>query len=140
MLQSVLHLQAAPGRFDDLVDEYRRARVIEAAIPFGLVRGEALRVADRPDRLIVTSLWPDRDAYESWLAAEERERVTVGVWPLLDPAVEPEIDMIDLGADVDPARGLRPPGVADGAVLERVALVTDAPGPIPDASSLCGRA
>jgi heme-degrading monooxygenase HmoA len=88
MIQAYLILTPTPGKTDELIDEYRRAEIIEAGIPYGLQRGEAVRLppADAtPERLLITSLWEDQAAYDSWLSAPERVTVTVGVWPLLRP-------------------------------------------------------
>lgn len=86
MLQSYLVLTPSPGRIDDLVQEYRRVGIIEAGVAHGLRRGEAIIIPatdSTPERLVITSIWADQRAYDSWLAAPERVTATVGVWPLL---------------------------------------------------------
>jgi hypothetical protein len=91
MYQSILTLRAATGAFEQLVAYYRREHVIEAAIPFGLLRGEAVRIPGQPDELIVTSLWPTQSHYQDWLASAERDRVTSGLAVLLHPHDVPRI-------------------------------------------------
>ncbi|WP_159499687.1 antibiotic biosynthesis monooxygenase [Microbacterium sp. 18062] len=122
MLQSVLVLRSAGGRIDELVERYRSVGIIEAAIPFGLLRGEALRDTARPDLLIVTSLWHDGAAYDSWLASEERVRVTRGLDALLDPDAPPEIHRLPVREGTDAAADLELDGIAVGRT-ERLHLV-----------------
>lgn len=98
-VRSVLTLHPSPGRVDALVEEYRARGIIEAAIPFGLLRGEALQPADAPDRIVVTSLWRAQADYDAWLASTERVRVTEGVWPLLDPALPTTVESAEVDAD-----------------------------------------
>ncbi|WP_415977283.1 hypothetical protein [Rhodococcus sp. 077-4] len=121
MLQSVLILSAAPTRFGDLVEEYRRVAIIEAAIPFGLLRGEAVHEVVS-HRLIVTSLWRDAASYESWLTSDERTRVTAGLGPLTVDDQDPVIVKIPRRAGTDPSATLPLDGIATGPTI-RVLLV-----------------
>lgn len=114
MLQSVLVLHTRPGRLDDLVEEYRRVGVIEAAVPFGLLRGEAVESAALPDVLLVTSLWAREEDYDGWLAADERVRVTAGLPAILDPERPPEVHKLPVAVDTDPADGLPLDAFTDG--------------------------
>lgn len=86
MLQAFLVLTPKPGKMAALIEEYKRAAIVEAGVPYGLQRGEAVVVpalAQDAEHLLITSIWQDQKAYDGWLSAPERVSVTTGVWPLL---------------------------------------------------------
>lgn len=97
MLQAYLALTPAPGQMAAVVEEYRRAQIIEASFPYGLTRGEAVIVPGdgAPDRLFILSLWKDQAAYDSWLNAPERAGVTVALWPLLTSGAADSINTVE---------------------------------------------
>lgn len=87
MLETMLVLEAAPGRREELVRYFRQRQVVEAAVPFGLLRGE-LR-ARALHGLIVASRWHDEAAYQSWLDSQTRAELVQQMGELLDPTVPP---------------------------------------------------
>lgn len=86
MRESVLLLGAAPGRLDDLIVYYRDHQVVEAAIPFGLLRGELITRCQPHSELVVASRWSGRAAYEAWVASGERAALVEGMADLIDDA------------------------------------------------------
>lgn len=122
MLQSVLVLHAREGRIEDLVAEYRATGIIEAALPFGLLRGEALV---HGDDLIVTSLWRDPAAYNEWLASDERVRVTANLPGLLDPERDPEILKMPREGEPAPESDLPLDGVVESPVERVITVVAE---------------
>ena len=84
MLESVLILGAAPGRLRDLLQYYQDHQVVEAAIPFGLLRGELITRSQPHSELVVASLWSGRAAYEAWGASGKRAALVEGMAHLID--------------------------------------------------------
>ena len=84
MLRTFLLLRPALNSLEALVEYYREQDVIGAAIPYGLQLGELAHRSQDPDTLAVVSVWPSQHAYNSWLAAPEREALIDGMLPLLD--------------------------------------------------------
>jgi quinol monooxygenase YgiN len=121
LLQSVLWLEPGEDGLEPLIEEYRRVGVIEAAVPFGLLRGEAITIAGDERTLLVTSVWATPQSYDDWLASEERVRVTRGVDPLL--AAPARIERVQVPADA-----VREPvpvdALVEGRAVDRVIVVT----------------
>ncbi|MYU15742.1 hypothetical protein GTZ78_34990 [Streptomyces sp. SID8361] len=82
-LRSFLLLRPADQRVADVVAYYRERRVIEAAVPYGVVEGELLHVRDDPADLLVTSVWSDAAGYAAWRTAPARAVLLEGLAPLL---------------------------------------------------------
>jgi hypothetical protein len=76
-------LRPADHRVADVVAYYRERRVIEAAVPYGVVEGELLHVRDDPADLLVTSVWSDDTGYAAWRTAPARAVLLEGLLPLL---------------------------------------------------------
>lgn len=84
MIRTFLLLHPAVNSLEPLVEYYREQGVIEAAIPYGLVLGELVHPCVGAASVAVGSLWTDAAAYESWVAAPEREALIRGMATFLD--------------------------------------------------------
>ena len=86
MIRSVLYLRPRDGRQTDVVDFYRRHRVLErAARQDGCVGAELQLPTSGGGEVLVTALWRDADAYRGWLEnparaenADELQRLLEG--------------------------------------------------------------
>lgn len=63
MILSVLTLQPADGRIEDLITFYQEGGVLEAS---GALSTQVMVAEDNPTTLVVTALWPDDEAYTVW--------------------------------------------------------------------------
>lgn len=88
MIRTFLVLHPAPNSLEPLVSYYLRERVIDAAMPYGLLLGELAHPSSSTATVAVGSLWTSTSAYKSWLTAPEREALIRGMSELLD-ALEP---------------------------------------------------
>lgn len=86
MIRTYLLLRPAPNSLEALVEYYRSQRVIEAAIPYGLLLGELAHPPHLAESIAVASLWSSTPDYDSWREAPERVRLITGMLPLLDGA------------------------------------------------------
>lgn len=103
MILTYLILRPTPGSLEPLVEYYRREGVIEAAVPYGLLLGALAHPRNSAATIAVGSLWPDTNAYDSWLVAPERDALIKGMSGYLD-ALEPPIGWAEetsSGADID---------------------------------------
>ena len=80
---TMLTLQPAPGRVDDLIAYYRQARVLEAS---GALSSHVLVPDDDPGTVVVTALWADAAAYTAWHNSPERRKHGEGMVPFFDSA------------------------------------------------------
>jgi hypothetical protein len=117
--RTFLVLRPRDGEADALARYLVDEGVIEAAIPYGLLRGELVEIPDGPD-LLVAAVWPSAEHYDSWLAAPERAALLEGMrdllaprdgaegWTVADPAaVAAVVGPLDLSAalgEADPVR------------------------------------
>lgn len=105
-MRSFLLLRPARGRVPDVVGYYLKHGVLEAALPYGLIKGQILHPRHDPEDLLITSVWPDRAGYEAWRRAPERAGLLDGLTPLLDG---PEAVRAWTGrADASPHDGYHP--------------------------------
>ena len=102
MLESVLILGAAPGRLRDLVQYFKDHQVVEAAIPFGLLRGELITRCQPHSELVVASRWSGRAAYQAWGSSAERAALVEGMAHLIDVARRPHARAWDVSGIRDP--------------------------------------
>ncbi len=73
MIRSVLYLRPREGRAADIVDFYRRHRVLERAARQDGFLGSELQLPLRGEgAVLVTALWRDADAYQGWLENPDR--------------------------------------------------------------------
>jgi heme-degrading monooxygenase HmoA len=73
MIRSVLYLRPRPGCDADIVEFYRRHRVLERAAREDGFLGSELQLPIRGEGdLLVTALWRDADAYQGWLDNPDR--------------------------------------------------------------------
>jgi hypothetical protein len=103
MIRTYLILRPTPGSLEPLVEYYRREGVIEAAVPYGLLLGALAHPRNSAATIAVGSLWTDTNAYDSWLAAPERDALIKGMSGYLD-ALEPPIGWAEeasSGTDID---------------------------------------
>lgn len=84
MLRTYLLLRPAPNSLEALVEYYKNRDVLGAAVPYGLRTGEVAHPAEHADTLAVVSVWPSQEAYDSWLAAPERQALIEDMRTLLD--------------------------------------------------------
>ncbi|QIZ37790.1 putative quinol monooxygenase [Saccharopolyspora sp. ASAGF58] len=103
MIRSLLRLFAAPGERDALVSHYLRHNVVSASAPYGWRGGEVAVSRTDQDVVIVTSLWPDLAAYESWLLSAEREAVLDRISSLIDTARPSVTELFDVAQSASPA-------------------------------------
>lgn len=89
MIRTYLILRPTPGSLEPLIEYYRREGVIEAAVPYGLLLGELAHPRSSTATIAVGSLWRDADAYDSWLAAPERDALIKGMSGFLEPLEPP---------------------------------------------------
>jgi quinol monooxygenase YgiN len=103
MLRTYLILRPAPNSLERLVDYYRQHRVIEAAVPHGLLLGELAHPIREATTIAVGSLWRSATAYDSWLRAPERKALIEAMLPLLDgpDAIKAWVEKADGAAGVD---------------------------------------
>ncbi|MFH8516903.1 putative quinol monooxygenase [Streptomyces gelaticus] len=80
---TLLSLRTAPGRRDDLIAYYRSAGILEAS---GALAAQVIVPADEPDTVVVTALWADADAYDTWQNSPRREEFAVGMASFFDSA------------------------------------------------------
>jgi hypothetical protein len=112
MIRTYLILRPIPASLEPLVEYYRQEGVIEAAIPYGLLLGALAHPRNSSATIAVGSLWTDTKAYDSWLAAPERDALIKGMSGYLD-ALEPPIGWAEesssgAGIDFTPVYGERP--------------------------------
>lgn len=75
IIRSVLYLTPRHGNAAAIVDYYRRAGVLERARRQDGCLGAALQTPrDGTGRVLVTALWRDADAYDSWVANPARQQ------------------------------------------------------------------
>lgn len=84
MLRTYLVLHPASGSLEALVSYYQQHRVIEAAVPYGLLLSELAHPLHDPVTVAVGSLWGSATAYQHWLEAPERAGLVTGMQHLLD--------------------------------------------------------
>ncbi|WP_245556871.1 putative quinol monooxygenase [Jongsikchunia kroppenstedtii] len=65
----MLTLHVSPDRVDDVVDFYRRERVLEAAHASA---AELLIDPAEPGTIVVTAWWGDAEAYDAWRQSSQR--------------------------------------------------------------------
>lgn len=75
MIRSILYLRPRGGRSADIVEFYRRSRVLErAAKQDGCLGTELQLPTNGAGDVLVTALWLDADAYQGWLDSPDRAR------------------------------------------------------------------
>ena len=68
MIRSVLYLRPRDGRGAEIVDFYRRHRVLERALEQDGCLGAELQLpTSGSGEVLVTAVWRDDDAYRGWL-------------------------------------------------------------------------
>jgi len=73
MIRTILTLQVAPERVRALLGFYETEKILQKSIDMsGAVAGEFAVSTDGSGTILVTALWPDRAAYDAWLANEFR--------------------------------------------------------------------
>lgn len=73
MIRSVLYLRPRAGRSAEIVEFYRRHRVLDRAGRQDGCLGAELQVPLHGDGdVLVTALWRDADAYQGWLDNPDR--------------------------------------------------------------------
>ena len=73
MIRSVLYLQPHAGRAQAVADLYRSAGVLDDATALDGCLGAELQVPlDDSGPLLVTALWRDQTAYQSWIDSPVR--------------------------------------------------------------------
>lgn len=73
MIRSVLTLRPRGGNGAELVDFYRRRRVLERAVEQdGCIGAELQLPTSGAGDVLVTALWRDADAYRGWLENPDR--------------------------------------------------------------------
>ncbi|MGO2659967.1 putative quinol monooxygenase [Mycetocola reblochoni] len=70
-LLSILDIRVPPERVDDLVSRYVGDGVLEAS---GALTADLAVDDDGSGRVVVTAVWPDRDAYAAWEESPVRTR------------------------------------------------------------------
>ena len=89
MTRSHLHLEARPGRRDELLRELDRLELllVMSEQP-GLLRVEALVAEDDLNQVLVDASWSSPEHYERWLSSDRREKMLASLGRL--HAGEPE--------------------------------------------------
>ncbi len=73
MIRSVLTLRPRGGDGSEIVDFYRRHRVLDRAVEQDGCLGAELQLPTGGDGdVLVTALWRDADAYRGWLESSDR--------------------------------------------------------------------
>jgi quinol monooxygenase YgiN len=98
LIRSVLYLSPRAGGSDDIVGVYRREAILETALRQEGCLSAELQVPREPGAaILVTALWRDAAAYESWLANPLRETTA----PMLAELVDGDFDAAVRGAVYD---------------------------------------
>lgn len=75
MIRSVLTLQPGPGRVADVIEVYLDEQILRYSLDNSRALASELSVSvDGSGDILVTALWPDRDAYQEWLDHPNRQR------------------------------------------------------------------
>jgi heme-degrading monooxygenase HmoA len=73
VIRSVLYLRPRKGRTADIVEFYRRHRVLERAAKQDGFLGSELQLPIRGEGdVLVTALWRDAESYQGWLENPDR--------------------------------------------------------------------
>jgi heme-degrading monooxygenase HmoA len=103
VIRSVLYLRARDDRHAEVVDFYRRHRVLERAVQQDGCLGAELQLpTSGRGELLVTALWRDVDAYRGWLENPSRAESAAELEQLLDhfqAGISGETYQIVLGAE-----------------------------------------
>jgi heme-degrading monooxygenase HmoA len=78
-------LHVRPGREDEFLAAYARARVLDHALRFGMYQAQLLRPNGGGD-FVVVSTWPSDQSYAVWGASDDDKQLS----GLLEPLVESE--------------------------------------------------
>jgi len=98
-VRSVLFLSAKPGRRIDVIEAYRRLRILESAVQEANCLATELQIQDDPGApMLVTALWRRAEDYAAWRAHPLRERYMAELAPLLDGVPSGEIYRVELSA------------------------------------------
>lgn len=68
MIRTVLTLNVSPALVDELVEQYRRADILQYSLDHSEAFRSELSVAlDGSGVVLVTALWPSVESYQGWL-------------------------------------------------------------------------
>lgn len=69
MIRTVLTLNVSPALVDELVEQYRRADILQYSLDHSeALRSELCVALDGRGVVLVTALWPSVETYQDWLS------------------------------------------------------------------------
>lgn len=84
VFRTFLVLRARPGAGEAFAARFIASGVIEASLPYGILRGELIDLPE-PDAFLVAAVWPSPEHYDGWRGAPERADLLVGLREVMDP-------------------------------------------------------
>lgn len=68
MIRTLLTLHVDPDRIDSVLGYYRSQNILQYSLDHsGALASEISVATDDSGEILITALWPDREAYEGWL-------------------------------------------------------------------------
>lgn len=95
MFRTVLTLKTTPENATNLIEHYAKLEVMAEGIrQAGALECELCISVDDPGDFIVTSLWPNEAAYQTWIDHPVRARVTADILDLM-PAMSGKVYRVE---------------------------------------------
>ena len=83
MIRVIIERHIKEGCFHDYLDAIRRARKQATAVE-GFIAGELLQEKSNRNKAVIISSWENIEAWELWMASDERSKVLTEMRQLLE--------------------------------------------------------